>query len=94
MGRLEQFYKVPIEFALTLIRMWFIFGWTTIYIVLGIAFLIYANRTIVNYISNDRENFEKKEKNEELRRITHESFENIRTIKQYGWDDFFLGKMT
>ena len=95
MHTLEQFYSVPIEFALTLIRMWFIFGWTTIYIVLGIAFLIYANRTISNYIwSNDREHYEEGKKNEELGRITHESFENIRAIKQYGWDDFFLGKMT
>ena len=94
MWRLEQFYRVPIEFALTLIRMWFIFGWTTVYIVLGITVLIYANRTISNYISNDREHFEEGKKNEELGRITHESFENIRAIKQYGWDDFFLGKMS
>ena len=79
---------------MTLIRMWFIFGWTTVYIVLGITVLIYGNRTIGNYISNDNENFEEGKKNEELGRITHESFENIRAIKQYGWDDFFLGKMT
>jgi hypothetical protein len=74
--------------------MWCIFGFTTVYVLVGITIIVYTNRVISNYVHSEEENFEEGKAHEELGRITHESFENIRAIKQYGWDDFFLDKMT
>lgn len=90
----ETFYKVPLEFTFTIIRMWYIFGFTTIYILLGITTIVYTNKIIQNYVDDEDEDIELNKKREDLGRIMNESFDNIRVIKQYGWDSFFRGKMT
>ena len=41
----------------------------------------------------DELHFENGKIHEKLNNIKNESFESIRTIKLYGWDDFFKGKV-
>lgn len=86
--------NLPLEFSFTFVRLWCIFGFTSIYVLLGITAVVYTNKIIQNYVHDrDDENLEEGKKREELGCVTHESFENIRAIKQYNWDDFFMGRI-
>lgn len=73
-------------------RLWTIFGSTAFVILALIIAMIYLNKAIGNFVDSDTR-IEEGKKSEELNSLTIESFDSIRTVKQYGWDDLFLGKL-
>lgn len=89
---LLNIFKAAFMLAFCAARLYFMFGFAAVYILTAIGVVVYLNKGIENLLDNDS-SIELGKKHEELRRQTKESFDSIRTIKQYGWDDFFLARM-
>ena len=86
-----DFIRVPLILVYTFYRLMSLTGFSFIF---GCSFLVITFR-LDKWMNEmmDELHFENGKLHEKMNNITNESFESIRTIKLYGWDDFFRDKV-
>ena len=88
----ESIYTVPLRLMFVLVRLFMIFGFDAVCILVAISLLLWLSK-VVDDSFPEANRAEERLKQAELGRVTIESFNCIRVLKQNGWEDFFHGKM-